>query len=151
MGYELIKVTDLEDWQVYHNIRRTVLFEAEGLFNVYKENAPGNFLPENHPLLLKNNGIATATARLDFIKDNKAIIRLVAVEASEQRQGHGRILGAMVEDYAQMKGVDELYVNASLSAVGYYQKMGWQEYIWNQAEIDNHSMGEVIQMKKKLK
>ena len=60
MGYELVKVTIESDWRDYHLLRRQVLWEAMGR-NGYDENRPGEYIPTNHPLLLKFDGRSIGT------------------------------------------------------------------------------------------
>jgi hypothetical protein len=54
--YELVSPSDAGTWQVYHAIRREVLFEARGLFGVYDENRPDERAPGNHSKLLLVRG-----------------------------------------------------------------------------------------------
>jgi GNAT superfamily N-acetyltransferase len=74
-------------------------------------------------LLLKLNRRPIGTARLDNLGDHKGVVRLVAIATDAQRQGHGRILSELVDDYALRLGLNTLLVNADPDAVGYYEKM----------------------------
>lgn len=87
--YELRQVVDACDWASYHRIRRTVLFEARGRFGVYEENHPDERSDANRPLLLLFQGIPVCAVRLDRMSDGSGIVRLMAVEQSVQRRGHG--------------------------------------------------------------
>jgi N-acetylglutamate synthase-like GNAT family acetyltransferase len=62
-------------------------------------------------------------------------IRLVAIETALQRQGNGRVLSELVEDYAIKLGITQLYVKAAPEAIGYYEKLGWKAELWNQTEL----------------
>ncbi len=96
MTYVLVRVTTESDWEDYHSFRRSILWEARGRSG-YDENHPDEFVPTNHPPLLKFNGRAIGTTRLDDFRNNTAAIRLVAIAGDVQRQGHGRVLSTMVE------------------------------------------------------
>src|SRR5712692_4928818 len=124
-SYELIAVSTPDDWIAYHRIRREELFEARGRYGVYDSNHPDEGLQNHFPLLLKCNGMAVATVRLDLHEQDIAVIRLVAVTRSEQAKGHGRILGKHIEEFARKEGVRKLVVNAARDAVGYYERLGF--------------------------
>ena len=135
MGYSLIEVTEPADWQAYHTIRREELFEARGRYGVYDENYPGERAANMHPYLLKLYGRPLGTTRLDVREDGSAIFRLVAITAGEQGRGHGRVLAQMVEERARAFGASTLYVNAAVTAVGFYQATGWHDHVWDASEL----------------
>ncbi len=135
MTYELIDVRDPADWLAYHAIRRQELFEGKGLHGIYDDNHPMDRAPNAHAYLLKLDGVPIGTTRLDVRDDGSAIFRLVAITAAEQGKGHGRVLGAMVEDRARAFGVTTLYVNAASTALGYYRRTGWHDHVWDAAEL----------------
>jgi N-acetylglutamate synthase-like GNAT family acetyltransferase len=129
-------------------MRRKVLWERRGLVN-YDENHADEYKTANHPLLLKLNGRAIGTVRLDDFGNGTGAIRLVAIESEFQRQGHGRVLSDLVEKYARRLGIKTLYVNAAPEAVGYYAKLGWTPEIWDKAELAGIA-SECLQMSKRL-
>jgi N-acetylglutamate synthase-like GNAT family acetyltransferase len=134
MTYELIRVQDDADWASYHAIRRDVLWTARGLAG-YDDKRPEERLPDRYSLLLKLDSQAIGTTRLDDRGDGTGIVRLVAVRGDLQRQGHGTKLAAMVDDFAVALGVHTLFVNAVADAVGYYEKLGWEFFDWDAAEL----------------
>ena len=140
MAYELVKVATEGDWRDYHSLRRKVLWEARGRSN-YDEKHADEYLPAHHPLLLKLDGRAIGTTRLDDFGNGTGAVRLVAIAIDVQRQGHGRALSALVEDYARRLGINALFVNAAPDAVGYYQKMGWEAGIWDETELTGIAAG----------
>ena len=95
MDYALIRVADRADWQVYHTIRRSSLWE-EGGFSGYDEDCPLERLPHYHPLLLKLGPRGIGTARLDDLRDGRGVVWLVAVTAALRGPGHGRGRDAQV-------------------------------------------------------
>lgn len=135
MGYELIEVTAPQDWAAYHDIRRQELFEARGRHGIYDPDYPGERLPGMHPYLLKLDGKPLGTTRLDIRGDGTAVFRLVAITASEQGKGHGRMLGLMVEEKAKVFGARTLLVNAAETAVGFYEATGWSRHVWDAEEL----------------
>jgi N-acetylglutamate synthase-like GNAT family acetyltransferase len=148
MGHELVEVTSGSDWGDYHLLRRQVLWEARGKSG-YDENHVDDRMPTNHPLLLKFDGRSIGTTRLDNLGNGKGAVRLVTVAADVQRQGHGRVLSALVETYARRLGIKYLFVNAAPEAIGYYEKMGWEYYSWDVEERTGIA-SDCMQMRKTL-
>jgi N-acetylglutamate synthase-like GNAT family acetyltransferase len=143
-----VKVVTESDWREYHSLRRHVLWEARGRSG-YDDTRSEEYNGTNTPLLLKLNGRPTGTSRLDNLGDHKGVVWLVAIATDVQCKGHGRILSELVEDYARRLGLNTLFVNAAPDAVGYYEKMGWEVYIWNRAELTGIASG-CTQMRKAL-
>ena len=133
MGYELVEVARESDWRDYHTIRREVLWEARGRTS-YNDRNRDEYLPANHPLLLRLHGRAIGTTRLDDFGNGTGAVRLVAIVGDLQRRGHGRKLGELVEGYARSLGMTTLFVNAAPEAVGYYEKLGWHRFTWGETE-----------------
>ncbi len=75
------------------------------------------------------------TTRLDDFGNGSGALRLVGISTEVQGKGHGSALSALVEDYARHLGLKLLFVNAVPEAIGYYEKMGWELYDWNEAEL----------------
>ena len=149
MDYELVEVTDPDDWTVYHAIRRQELFEARGRHNIYDPNRADERRPGMHHYLLKADDQPVGTTRLDIRDDGACVFRLVAITASEQGKGHGRVLGGMVEAKARACGAHTAYVNAAPTAAGYYEATGWELHVWDEAELVSIA-SECIQMRKTL-
>ncbi|MEH3146102.1 MAG: GNAT family N-acetyltransferase [Methylobacterium frigidaeris] len=127
MGHALIRVASKAEWRMYHAIRRAVLWEERGRHG-YDETRPEERLPHHHPLLLTFHGQGIGTTRLDHLRDGTGIVRLVAITAAVRRHGHGRVLGAMVEDYARGLGIGTLFVIAADDAEGFYLATGWHRF-----------------------
>lgn len=92
----------------------------------YDDSRPEERLPNHHSLLLKLDGRAIGTTRLDETGDDTGIVRLVAVPKVERGNGHGRVLSTMVEDYAYHLGIRTLFVSAAREALGFYVATGWR-------------------------
>jgi GNAT superfamily N-acetyltransferase len=149
MGYELVEVSTPEDWAAYHDIRRRELFEARGRFGIYDPNYPDEYTPDKHHYLLKLDGKPLGTTRLDIRGDGSAAFRLVAIAASEQGKGHGRVLSQMVQQRAEAFGARTLVVNAARTAFGYYEKTGWHLHEWDASELVDMA-ADCVQMRKLL-
>jgi GNAT superfamily N-acetyltransferase len=122
--YELRSPNSAGEWQAYHAIRRKVLFENRGQFDVYDETHPDEHSKGNHPLLLVLDGEAIGVIRVD-INGNKAMFRRVAIREDLQRAGHGRVLLTLAEAFAQEKGCLHIWSAVAPDAVGFYERCGY--------------------------
>jgi GNAT superfamily N-acetyltransferase len=122
--YDLVSPSETGTWRAFHDIRRTVLFEARGEFGVYDENRPDDHAPGNHPKLLRFRGEPIGVVRID-IDGATALLRRVAVRSDVQRLGHGRVLLSLVEDFARHNGCRTLASHVAVDAVGFYEKCGF--------------------------
>lgn len=127
MEHALIRVASEADWKSYHAIRSAVLWD-ERRRTGYDAGRPEERVPHHHALLLKRDGQGIGTTRLYDQRDGTGVVRLVAIAASVRGRGHGRILGARVEDYAHRLGIHTLVVNAAADAEGFYAATGWERF-----------------------
>lgn len=148
MNCELIKVTSEEDWRAYHDIRQRILWDAKGRTG-YDPERKEEQLPVNHPFLLKLDTHSIGTTRLDNFGNGTGAIRLVAIDQKFQKQGYGRKLSKMVEDYARGLSIHTLFVNAAPEAIGFYEKLEWKPFAWNSEELVG-IVADCVQMKKIL-
>ena len=122
--YELRTPSSEEDWHAYHSIRRKVLFENRGQFGVYNENHPDEHSDGDHPLLLIYNGEPIGVIRVD-ISGTLAVFRRVAIREDLQRSGHGRMLLALAESFANRAGCNKIRSEVAYDAVGFYERCGY--------------------------
>jgi len=122
--HELRTPRDAEEWREFHAIRRKVLFENRGKNEAYIENHPDDSLAGNHPLVLVFGDEVVGVLRID-VSGNVAWLRRVAIREDLQRNGHGRVLLHLAEDVARSEGCDELWSNAAVEAVGFYERCGY--------------------------
>ncbi|MDK4715927.1 GNAT family N-acetyltransferase [Rhizobium sp. CNPSo 4039] len=124
MTLRVLPVLTPEDWAAYHEIRRTVLFDARGL-DGYDPDHPDDRRNDHFPLVLLRGTTIVGAARLDFKQDNHAVVRTVAIRPDFQRQGLGRELMSGVESFARDRGVRSLTVYAARDAIEFYMRSGW--------------------------
>ena len=122
--HELRIPSSKNDWDAYHAIRRKVLFENRGQFGVYDENHPDEHRDGNHPLLLIHNGEPIGVIRVD-INGKQAFFRRIAIREDLQRSGHGRMLLALAESFAQSNGCNHIRSEVAHDAVGFYRRCGY--------------------------
>ena len=133
--YCLVPVVQPDDWAAYHAIRKAELFASRHPDVAYDTQHPDETRLNHFPLLLKYNGAAIGTVRVDLRGSDDAVIRLVAIARAKQGKGHGRILGEKIEEFARMKNVSRLLVNAAPDATGYYERLGYQPDSWAPSEL----------------
>jgi N-acetylglutamate synthase-like GNAT family acetyltransferase len=80
---------------------------------------------------------------------DKGEIRRVYVSPDVQGQNIGHTLMQKLEDAAQMRGYQKVYVDAASSAVGFYEKMGYA-VIGNERLVVGDAVFETMKMNKSL-
>ncbi|MDB5800098.1 MAG: hypothetical protein JWL63_1037 [Rhodocyclales bacterium] len=122
----LVIVRNGEHWTEYHQIRRTVLWEARGRFD-YDSSHPDDYLPSNLPLLLLSDKVAVATVRLDLLDDSRtAAFRRLAVVLDKQRLGFGRALIERAETMALEHERQKFVAQVARDAVPFWKKLGYE-------------------------
>lgn len=137
--YRLRPPASADEWEAYHRIRRDVLLEAQKYAVEHAdEHAPGH-----HPLLLWLDERPIGAIRIDILGEARAGLRLVAIDPSLHRQGHGRMLLQLAEDFARGAGCTRTVVYSTQDAAGFYAKAGYSEDDWD----DSYVAG-IVQMAK---
>jgi N-acetylglutamate synthase-like GNAT family acetyltransferase len=151
MSYELRRVESEADWQAMHEIRRATLFapDRHGAAIVYDDKHADDRNPDNHCLLFLVDGRPIGVARLDRRDADSGVVRLVAVAPDVQGKGYGRVMGERVEACARGRGMSELFINAAPTAIGFYEKTGWQRFSWDPCELTGIA-ARCVQMRKDL-
>lgn len=151
MSDELRRVESAADWQAMHQIRRATLFAAarHGATTAYDDNHPDDRNPDNHCLLFSVDGQPVGVARLDQRGADSGVVRLVAVAPEVQGRGYGRVMGELVDAQARARGMTQLFINAAPTAIGFYEKTGWQRFSWDPCELTGIAQ-RCVQMRKGL-
>ena len=122
--HELRAPVNDEEWRALHDIRRKVLFENRGKFDTYIENHPDDFKAGHYPLVLVYKNAVIGVVRVE-INETVAWLRRVAIGEALQRQGYGRVLLQLAEAFAKSQGCGEVWSNAAVEAVGFYERCGY--------------------------
>lgn len=148
MTYELRRVETPEDWAALHRIRRDVLFtpERHPTGFVYNDAHPHDAASNHIKFLLMLDGAPIGTTRLD-LRGERAVVRLVAIVADRQGQGHGSVMEQALVNHAYKLGITTLMVNSAPDAVGFYEKRGWQREVWDAEELQGIASNCVQMMK----
>jgi len=85
---------------------------------------------------------AIGTARLWPTPEGKAKAQRVAVRAAHRGRGAGEALMAALEDEARARGLSEVVLGAQLSALGFYERLGYAAFgdVFDDAGIPHRMM-----------
>lgn len=75
-------------------------------------------------VLVRQNGKAVATGRIDLEKEGK--VGRVAVLASARKYGFGQQIMDALEQQAKESKLPKVWFNAQISAIGFYERLGYQ-------------------------
>jgi len=104
------------------SVRRTVFIE--------EQNVPESIELDGqdsdcwHVLASDGDGTPVGTARMD--KNGK--IGRMAVLRGHRRRGVGRHILQAIMDYGRTKGITDFHLSAQITAIGFYEKMGFEPY-----------------------
>jgi ribosomal protein S18 acetylase RimI-like enzyme len=96
-----------------HDLRDTVLFKGRGRSG-YDRHHPDDQSPDNHFMGFWQDGELWGTLRVDFIDDETAALRLVAVEPGLQRRGIGREMITAAERFISAARRRRAVTNAAI-------------------------------------
>jgi len=82
-------------------------------------------LPDSSVVVAMLHGAVVGTASLIVDGSTAGHVRLVAVAHTTRESGIGRTLMMAVEEEARARGLDRLWLNARLSAEGFYRRLGY--------------------------
>jgi GNAT superfamily N-acetyltransferase len=133
----LVSPANDEEWESYHRIRRTILFERRGLVGVYDSNRPDERKPGNFPKLLVCGSQHIGVVRIDLAGD-VAWLRRVAIDDRWQRQGFGRTLLRLSESFAMEHGARRMESSVAADAVTFYWKCGYRSRQSGAGNLDTH-------------
>jgi GNAT superfamily N-acetyltransferase len=151
MSYELRPVSTAADWQAMHDIRRATLFAPgrHGERVVYDDQHPDDRDSGNQCFVFLFNSEPIGVARLDRRGADGGVVRLVAILPDLQGGGHGRAMGAMIDEAARARGMTHLVINSAPTATGFYEKTGWIRAEWDASELIGIA-SRCVQMRKTL-
>lgn len=135
--YRLERAVSIEDWKAFHDIRRRV-------FSLPRSDE--DLGSDCHPLLLFLGNRPVGAIQVDNLGNDRAALRLVAIDPSFQGGGHGRAMLERAESFVRDLGCGWAVVYATPEAAGFYQSLGYDEEDW-----DEFCMGGIVQMQKAVR
>jgi len=121
----LVEPQSAADWSAYHGIRRRILFERRGEYGVYDANRPDEHALGHYPKLLVHTTRYLGAVRID-VAGATAYLRRVAIDEPYQRQGFGRTLLTLAEEFARAQSVTRVESSVARDAVAFYLKCGYR-------------------------
>ena len=118
---EVNTARELKDAQ---KVRRQVFIQEQGIKR--EEEFDGLDQNSDHVIAYDNN-IPVGTARIRYKNDVAAKLERIAVLKSYRGRGIGRGIVKASLKLAQTKGASEVTLHAQQSAVGFYEKLGFQQ------------------------
>ncbi len=135
----------------YHAIRKAELFAPRGKAAIYQVEHPDESKAGHYPMAFACGSDVVGVVRLDLLSSpiiQMAAIRLVAIDKSAQGHGHGRALINEVEWLARNMRVTLLVMNANVTALGFYTKLGYQPCTWQDpsegTDTETVQLGKII-------
>ncbi|MGA1192615.1 MAG: GNAT family N-acetyltransferase, partial [Bdellovibrionota bacterium] len=126
MDVSLEQVQTSEQWEAYHALRRTILFERRAQFGVYDANHPDDRRDNHHPMVLRYGDQYVGVIRIDLDTESEtAYFRRVAIAEDLQRKGFGAHLMRLAEEFAASKGFSRFAASVAKDAIPFYQKLGY--------------------------
>jgi GNAT superfamily N-acetyltransferase len=130
-----------------HDLRDAVLFKGRGRSG-YDSHHPDDQSPNNRFMGFWQHRELLGTLRVDFLDDETAALRLVAVEPRLQGRGIGRKMIAAAERFVLAAGCGGVVTNAAIDAVGFYSRLGYEEVSWD--DPDEIAGESIVPMQKQL-
>jgi ElaA protein len=123
-----------------HALRRLVFVEEQRV-EAALEWDELDALAEHFLARRTEDGVAVGTARLRVVA-GRAKAERVAVRADARQSGVGRFLMRALEERARAMGCDEVLLNAQLTALPFYEALGYvaDGPIFEEAGIDHRAM-----------
>lgn len=119
-------VETLLEWEIYHKLRETLLFQAYGRTE-YDRNHP-SLTAENHYHFVMYDGEKIVTiAMLQILDDGRAALRALATDPDFQMRGYGAKAMVYLENWAKEQGCTLMIMHAARPAVGFYRRVGYKD------------------------
>lgn len=115
-----------QEWLAYYQLRWQILRQPWGQpFGSEQDELERQAV---HLMLVANDGEIGAVGRIHQLDSQRAQIRYMAVSDLYQGQGLGGKMVMALEQEAAGLGCDVVILNARESALGFYQKQGYQQF-----------------------
>ena len=110
------------DWPEVAALRTRVFVEEQGVPAEVEQDAQD--ATAVHALTEDEDGRVVATGRL-LVRDGRAVIGRMAVDAAARGRGHGAAVLAELHRQAAVLGLPEVELHAQLTARGFYERAGY--------------------------
>lgn len=128
--YELRPPRTDAEWNRYHAIRKSCLFDVFHPWIPYDPCHGDDRHPDNHPLGFFLDGEMVGTIRIDLKEDGRAVFRMVAIVNGLRGHHLGSRMLVAAEAFAKERGAVTVCLNAVQPAIGFYERHGYQPCRW---------------------
>jgi GrpB-like predicted nucleotidyltransferase (UPF0157 family) len=146
-GHRFLKVTHGQEWEDYHRIRKTEIFDPMGV--VYDPDHPSMTSSSAHHFILCHGMDARTVAHVELLNESDAVIQSIATDGPFQGQGYETEMMFLLEKWLKSLGVNSIHAESRQSSLGFYLKNGYTNMpfdIPENHESDSHDVpvGKVI-------
>lgn len=144
--FRMIKCAHVWEWDHYHRIRRTLIFEPMGV--IYDPHHPTLTNAHHHHFLLLQGITPVGVAHIEKLSPNTYALRPFAIDIVYQNKGWGSYFLTYIEEWLQRHGTQVLKLHANPQAVDFYTRLGYQPMNFEENKtplsIDTIDMGKYL-------
>ena len=135
------RISDLRDLDAAFTIREKVFVEGQGV-PAALENDVHDRTDARHYLVRTDDGTPAGAARWREIENGVKLERFAVLEAFRNQEIGATILHAVLADVAAERPDAEVYLNAQLRAVPFYERHGFRKVgeLFEEAGIQHYKM-----------
>ncbi len=133
LAFRFVKALTSREWQSAKHFRDTYFFGPQGIEDPYT----WTFNHEEHAHLVLYQGTEiVAYAHIQFWPDQRAAIRIIAVDEDKRNQNSGSQFLALIEKWLKSLGFKSIHAESRQSSLRFYLKNGYTGMSFNDPE--NH-------------
>lgn len=124
----MLKCNDYTEWASAKHFRNTYFFDPHGIKDPYT----WTFNHEEHAHLVLYKGTdIIAYAHIQFWNNQRAKIRIIAVDENKRNQNSGSLFLALIEKWLKSLGVISIHAQSKRSSLRFYLKNGYKKMPFN--------------------
>lgn len=129
----MLKCNDNTEWTAAQHFRNTYFFDPHGIEDPYT----WTFNHEEHAHLVLYQGTEiVAYAHIQFWPDQRAAIRIIAVDEDKRNQNSGSVFLALIEKWLKSLEFKSIHAESRQTSLRFYLKNGYTGMLFNDPE--NH-------------
>lgn len=121
-GLRFLKVTHVQEWQDYHRIIKSEIFNQTGQF--YDTSHTNVTLTQHHFILCCGTEVVTI-AHVELIDETSALLKYIATDSKFQIQGYGKHMIKLLVKWLKKHEVKSLEIHQYLRAKSFFEKVGF--------------------------
>jgi hypothetical protein len=138
--HRFVLCTHHSEWAAAQHFRNTYFFDPHGIEDPYT----WTFNHEEHAHLVLYQGTEiVAYAHIQFWPDQRAAIRIIAVDEYKRNQNSGSVFLALIEKWLKSFGVKSIHAESRQSSLRFYLKNGYCNMPFNDPENHESDLNDV--------